>query len=441
MAVRVQTPYCQLVLMALISLCTNASWYAVLGVGGAGLMDSTLAAQANLAGAIASGLGGLVAGGVAKYLEIRWAMIVATTTYTLFMGSFVLYAYCAEPIPVLLTGALRGLGLSLMFVIQSVMIMQYPTVAQQGRYLSTFFFISQSSGIVGGLIALAFNSNDAARTLGLATYYSAVGLTVMTVGMAVLLVPPHTLTRADDTPVAPLQLTGWSKEITRSVGSFCSPLLVFLAPYFLASRWYTAYQLNCFNFNLLNIRTRATSNILYAVSSMGSSLLLGYYLDHARGHSQRLRGLVVTGLITGLVAGSYAGALVFQEQFLATLAATTSGAQLIDVTHPVAAVPLVLYVTWGALDSVVNSFPLWVLAQATRQPQAVAHHLGYCMFYQSAGLAAAWVLDSARVSMRDQNLVTLVVSLVGCGFITVVIQRYLATPTATQAKGQGLEKP
>ncbi|KAJ1985276.1 hypothetical protein H4R34_000096 [Dimargaris verticillata] len=425
--------------MALISLCTNASWYAVLGVGGAGLMDSTLAAQANLAAAIASGLGGLVAGGVAKYLGVRCAMIAASASYTLFMGSFVLYAYCAEPIPVILTGALRGLGMALTFVVQSVMMMQYPTVAQQGRYLSTFFFISQSSGIVGGLISLAFNSSDVARTLGLTTYYSAMGLTALSVGMAVLLVPPHTLTRADDTPVALLQFTGWSKEVTRSVGSFCSPLLLFLAPYFLASRWYTAYQLNSFNFNLLNIRTRAVSNILYATSSMASSLLLGYYLDHAKGHSQRVRGLVVTGLITGLVVGSYTGALVFQEQFLATIGAT-SETQLIDVTQPVAAAPLIIYVIWGALDSVVNSFPLWVLTRATRQPQAVAHHLGYCMFYQSAGLAAAWVLDSARVSMRDQNLVTLVVSLVGCGFIAVVVQRYLVSPTTDQAKRNNMEK-
>ncbi|KAJ1986215.1 hypothetical protein H4R33_003490 [Dimargaris cristalligena] len=424
---RFYTPYRQVVIAALISLCINASWNAVLGVGGGGLMDSSISARANVAGAIASCVAGLVVSGVNNYLGVRLAMFIASVTYTLFMASFVLFAYWPQPAPVVITGALKGFGLLMSGMIQSVMLVSYPQEAQRGSYLSTFFLVASLNGVVGGAVALGLNYSNSSRGLGLATYYVATAVTIVAVLLSLLLVSPRYLTKDDGSPIVVPKFQGWRREIRLLFRAARDGPLVLFIPYFAITRFYYAYQFNGFNFTLFTIRTRAINCIVYYLSSLTSSYVLGWLLD--RPHwSRRFRGLTLLAAILVMVLASYVGALAIQVHGQRT-------GRLVDFTQVAYLGPLAVFMQWGALDAVINAFSLWALTLVFPHVESLDHHLGFLFLVQSIGTAVSWQLDAAQVSLLAQNLVVIGMTVFGSLVMAGLVIQYTRPAEAIQPFG------
>ncbi|KAJ1925302.1 hypothetical protein IWQ60_004636 [Tieghemiomyces parasiticus] len=434
-----QTPFRQLFLAAVINLCQNAAWNAVLGVGGGGLMDSSISAKANVAGSIAGGVSGFVLGGVINYLGVRNTILLQSLMYASFMASFVLYAYWPVAFPVIFTGALKGLGLPFAYGVQSTMMTAYPRDHRRGHYLSTFYLISSINGILGGGVTLALNIGSTSRALGLTTYYVATVVAVIPLFLALFLVQPHKLCKADGASIVVPKFRGWVTETRLFLTVLgCLPLIL-LVPYSLVTQCYYAYQFNAFNFYLFTIRTRAINCMIYYASSLVASYAFGWFLDHTFKHAPRTRGLVALGTMLTMALGAYIGAYFIQmqprlalnlpAQSSPTLASPAVDQSLIDITNYAAYIaPLVVFILWGALDAMFNAFLIWMLSLLFPATDTFTHQLGYLVVFRSVGLTVGWELDAVRMSLHTQNLVMIGTTVVGC-LVAAGVLIYYVRPT------------
>jgi len=155
-----------------------------------------------------------------------------------------------------------------------------------------------------------------------------------------------------------------------------------------------------------NIRTRAFNNLFYwyfhldlrsnpRLAQIIGSLLFGRYLDWARlsRRNRALSGWVILFVVVNVIWG---GGLAF---VLPTNRDAPSPKQ--DILDPGYVGHLFLYMFYGLLDSMWQTYAYWVMGALSNDPRKLSYFAGFYKSIQSAGAAVAWRIDALKVPFID----------------------------------------
>src|ERR1044072_5043497 len=97
------------------------------GIGGAGQLDTTVAANANVALYTCFSIGGLFAGAIVNKLGPSTSLALGGSTYALYSGSLLYYNHKHHQEFPVTSGAILGFGAALLWTGQGAIMLSYPT--------------------------------------------------------------------------------------------------------------------------------------------------------------------------------------------------------------------------------------------------------------------------------------------------------------------------
>ncbi|KAF8244935.1 MFS general substrate transporter [Wilcoxina mikolae CBS 423.85] len=349
------SPMAQMILIGFVCfLCT----------GGSGQLDSGISAKSMTAIYTTFTIVGFMAGSFLNFFGVKVTLGLGGLEYGVYYGAWLCYDDTQNEGFVIFAGVLLGVCAAFIWCAHGTIMMSYPTEQEKGRYIGLFWSIFNFGAVLGSLVPIV-PVNDG-------TYIGFLVLMVCGGILAWFLVPPEKIIGSDGTRVQHILL---------------------LFPYFWASNWFYTYEQNAYNLYMFNTRTRSFTGLWYWLSQIFGSLLFGWFLDN-KSWSRRTRAIAGWGVLFIIVnVVWYRGMDVYDRGF---------------------AWYCLLYVCYGILDSVWQTYAYWLMGALSNEPRKL-HIL------QAAGSAVAWGLDSARVPYRVLFATSWGLCILGMAFVIPLI--------------------
>jgi len=431
-------PYVQVCMLGFVCFMCPGLFNAVNGLGGAGQVDPTTAANANVA--LYSCFAGMafISGTIHNKIGSKATLILGTFGYTLYIASYL--ASNLHPLTpgidnfTLAAGAILGICAGLLWTAQGSLMLSYPTESQKGRFIGIFWIVFNLGGVIGDAIAFGQNFYSTAGGVSNNTYIAFIVLTFTGTLLALLIVPPEKIYRTDGTQVSPPRHPTWTAEITGlGLAIWTDPLILLLFPLFLASNWFYTWQFNDYNGALFNIRTRSLNGMIYWASQMFGSILIGAVLDWPR-LSRRVRAAIGWVWLLVFVMFTHGWAYHYQKGYTReSLAATTV---TMDFSTPGYAGYIWLYIFLGFLDAMWQTACYWFMGAMSNDPAKLAYFTGFYKSIQSAGAAGIWRVDAEALPFM--NIFASTWALLGGGLLCAAPVLYLRINNHTTLEEEAL---
>ncbi|KAL2832739.1 major facilitator superfamily domain-containing protein [Aspergillus pseudoustus] len=390
-------PWSQIILISFICFCCPGMYNALSGLGGSGQVDSTVAANANVALLSATaGTALFIVGPIFDYVGPRVCLLLGGWTYPLYAGSLLCFNHTGNGAFVIAAGAILGVGASFLWVAQGAIMTTYVSEAQKGRAIAAFWIIFNVGGGVGSLASFGLNYHSTSGTVSNGTYVAL--LTIMALGwlMGVLICPPSAVRlRELHQPETELEIgkRGWKETVRLALHTIVDWKVLCILPLFFCANVFYSYQQNIVNGMTFNIRTRSLNSALYWIAQMIGGLVMGLILDIPwLTRPGRARAgwvfLVVTGM--AIWGGGYAFQKWSDDRMVRGLK------QDIDFSQSSAAAtgPIFLYIFYGAFDAFWQSYCYWLVGTRSNSPAVAAILVGAYKTFQSTGGAMAWRVNA-----------------------------------------------
>uniref|UniRef100_A0A1D1YEQ1 UNC93-like protein 2 n=1 Tax=Anthurium amnicola TaxID=1678845 RepID=A0A1D1YEQ1_9ARAE len=414
---RYSSPLVQVMIVGVICLLTSGMFNALNGIGGAGQLDTSVAANANVALYTCFSVGGLFAGAIVNKLGPSISLILGGSTYALYSGSLLYYNHkLRQDFPVT-AGAILGFGAALLWTGQGAIMLSYPTESNKGKYIGLFWVIFNLGGVLGSLVPIGLNwngSNDGHVNDG--TYIAFVVLMGLGVILSFALLPPYKVFRDDGKPVVVQKYPKWKDEITGVLKLFLDWKMIMLIPMFIASNWFYAYHFNVVNAGYFNIRTRAFNSLWYWAAQIVAAMGFGKILDTPL-LGRKSRGIIGLFILFLTVMATWAGGLVFQLTFT-----RNDEKKDFDIFDSGYAGKLILYILYGMNDAMYQCYAYWIMGSLTNDANLLARYTGFYKAVQSAGGAISWRIDALHTSYLAELLICWALLAVSfpCSFIVAL---------------------
>lgn len=146
----------QLVLVSVCCFALPGMYNAIQGIGGSGQLDPTVGANSSVALLSVGAATGLLVGQPMYDLLGNRCMPAGGWAYALFTASLLAYSHgCAtDGAFVIASGAVLGLGATLLWVTQGAIMLSYPLPGQKGRSIAVFWVVFNLGGAIGSFISL-----------------------------------------------------------------------------------------------------------------------------------------------------------------------------------------------------------------------------------------------------------------------------------------------
>uniref|UniRef100_A0A8H7K240 Uncharacterized protein n=1 Tax=Bionectria ochroleuca TaxID=29856 RepID=A0A8H7K240_BIOOC len=346
-----------IILISFICFCLPGMYNALTGLGGSGQVDSTVAANANVALLSATaGTALLVVGPLFTRVGPRVCFLIGGWTYALYSGSLLHFNHHHNGAFVIASGALLGVGASFIWIVQGAIMTTYVEESQKGRAIAAFWIIFNLGGGIGSLVSFGLNYNSKTSTVSDSTY------------IALLVIMGF----------------GWLLGIF-----ICSPSRIRLA------------QLH----NAAETEKRTMKGAVQTACAIldradVGGMLIGFLLDlpclDRPGRARLGWGfLLVTGM--AVWGGGYAFELWHEERLAQGLK------QDIDYTQGnLSTGPIFLYIFYGAYDALWQGFAYWMIGTESNSAGRAAVLVGAYKTFQATGGAMAWRINAQGVSGRTQ---------------------------------------
>jgi hypothetical protein len=392
-----RTTTSQIVLLGLIFLCIPGMFNAVTSMAG-GVDDPSVASPAAASLYICFALFSLLAPVPTNVLGIRITMVLGSCGYIVYVVA--LLAFREDIIGgsvVIASAAINGVGAALFQTAGGTLLFALPTEETRGFHLSLWMVLFSFGPVAGGALSFALNYESVASAATPGTYVAFLGLMVGGTALIGLLSPLERVLRPDGTRAKlPPERPSVSSELLALCHLFLDWRMLCLAPYFIASNWFYAYQFTCFNARLFDTRTQGLNNAVYWMTQMVGSLGIGKLLDapciRSRG---AIRLQAVFASISALAAGSWVLGYWAGEAYGIDAPRNASAAPGLDFNSSGWPWLLSLYALWGFADSFVQLFSGWMLPFLNDSPQVLARFNGFYRCAYSLGAAASWGLSTA----------------------------------------------
>ncbi|XP_044493167.1 UNC93-like protein 1 isoform X2 [Mangifera indica] len=390
---RCNSPITQVCLIGVICFCCPGMYSALSGMGGGGQVNPEAADNANTALYSTFAIFSILGGGIYNLLGPRVTLLFACPTYTLYAGAFLYYNHYQHQLFPIVAGALLGVGAGFLWAAEGAIMTSYPPPNRKGTYISIFWTIFSTGGVVGGLIPfiLNYNRHDDAASLNDTTYIGFMCFMSAGALLSLAILPPRLVVRDDGSRCTNINYSSVTTEATEIAKLFLNWRMLLLVPPSWASNFFYSYQFNNVNAALFNLRTRALTSVFYWAAQMVGSVGIGYVLDFSF-ESRRKRGLVGIGVVallgTAIWGGGLANQLTYSHPKTVKLDFKDSGADF--------AGPFVLYFSYGMLDAMFQSMVYWVIGALANDSETLSRYTGFFKGVQSAGAAVAWQIDTQK---------------------------------------------
>ncbi|CCO27891.1 UNC93-like protein C922,05c [Rhizoctonia solani AG-1 IB] len=204
---------------------------------------------------------------------------------------------------------------------------------------------------------------------------------------------PKTMYRADGSKVTAPRQPNWKTEILGLwIALRTDPTILLLFPMFLASNWFYTWQFNDYNGALFNIRTRALNSLVYWISQIFGSVLIGLLLDSGR-LGRRLRAFLGWGLLFAMVFAVHIWGYFYQREYTRPVPENDR----MDFSEHGYAGKVWLYIFCGLLDAMWQTYLYWMMGAMSNDPAKLAIFTGFYKSIQSAGAAGIWRADGMEI--------------------------------------------
>jgi MFS family permease len=300
---------------------------------------------------------------------------------------------------VIASGALLGLGASLLWVSQGAIMTTYVPESQKGRAIAVFWIIFNLGGGVGSLASFGLNFHSETGTVSDGTYISL--LVIMLAGWAfgIFICKPSAV-RVKGVQTIATEESSWRQTARLALSTMADWRVICMVPLFFSANVFYSYQQNEVNGKTFNIRTRSLNGALYWIAQMLGGLIMGCLLDMPW-LTRRWRA--VAGWATLFVTGMsiWGGGYAFQLWF--TRRQAQGLIQDIDYTDgDLSAGPMILYMFYGGYDAFWQSFCYWLIGALSNSPAKTAILVGAYKTFQSTGGAMAWRVNALGMSPTAQ---------------------------------------
>ncbi|CAL1404008.1 unnamed protein product [Linum trigynum] len=416
---RYNSPLVQVILIGLVCFCCPGMFSALSGMGGGGQVDPTAANNANTALYAAFAVFGVLGGGIYNVLGPRVTLPLGCATYALYAGSFLYYNHYKRQGFVVGSGAVLGVGAGLLWAGQGAIMTSYPPPNRKGGYISLFWSVFNTGGVVGGLIpfALNFHQGDGGGSVTDGTYIGFMCFMVAGALLSLAILPPSKVIRDDGSQCTQLTYSKPSTEAIEILKLFGNWKMLLIAPAAWASNFFYTYQFNNVNAARFNVRTRGLNNVFYWGAQMVGSFAIGHILDFSF-ESRRRRGFVGIGIVATIGTAVWAGGLADQLDY--SYGKLPPKLDFMD-SGPKFAGPFVLYFSYGLLDALFQSLVYWVIGALADESEVLSRYVGFYKGVQSAGAAVAWQLDTKKVPMLTQLVVNWGLTTVSYPLLVVLV--------------------
>ncbi|KAJ3501464.1 hypothetical protein NLJ89_g9326 [Agrocybe chaxingu] len=457
-------PVTQVTMLGFVCFMGPGLFNALNGLGGGGQVDPTTSANANSALYATFAVAAFFSGSINNKLGSRLTLLLGTTGYSLYIGSFLAINIHPNTGPFVITaGAILGICAGLLWTAQGSLMLAYPTETQKGKFIGIFWAIFNLGAVVGASVSLGQNFHSTANsgastkndylaerpfnpgmlhswkrnlrrlppsstssllplTLTFPSAQHQVGFLVLTlIGVTIpfLMVNPTQMVRTDGTKVTAPRHPSWRVELYGLwVTLITDPMVILLFPMFFASNWFYTWQFNEFNNALFNIRARSLNNLVYWLAQILGSVSIGILLDQKR-ISRRTRAFSGWTILLGMVFVVHIWAYFYQKQY--TRESIPPDATKMDIFDHGYAGRIMLYIFCGLLDAMWQTTAYWIMGAMSNDPAKLAHFTGFYKSIQSAGGAGAWRADAVKTPFMNMFLSTWTILVAGLIFALPMI--------------------
>ncbi|ESK91166.1 mfs [Moniliophthora roreri MCA 2997] len=425
-----RSPTIQILLISFICFCCPGMYNAISGLGGSGQLDSTVAANANvalLASTAASAL--FLVPPIFDTFGPRTCLLIGGWTYPLYSGSLLCYNHTHNASFVIASGAILGLGASFLWVAQGAIMVSYPLADWKGRAIALFWIIFNLGGGIGSFISFGLNFHSRSGTVSDGTYGAFMAIMFLGWLLSLLILPPHKVLRSDGTFAGSPAPEGSFKaldSLKHELSNFRHALgnwrILLLIPMFFCANFFYSYQQNSVNGDTFTLRTRSLNGSMYWIAQMFGGLVIGLLLDIkflSRPGRAKLGWIFV--FITGMVI--WGGGLAFQRWN-----SRQGRKQWLDFSETRTFIgPFWLYFFYGAFDAFWQSYCYWMMASLADSPQAAAKFVGLYKTFQASGGAVAWRINALHYPAMTQFTINW--SLVGSAMVIAIPSVLAITPS------------
>ncbi|TFK89271.1 MFS general substrate transporter [Polyporus arcularius HHB13444] len=410
-------PVIQVVFLGFVCFMGPGLFNALNGLGGGGMLDATTSANANSALYATFAVAAFFAGSINNVLGSRLTLLLGTTGYALYIGSYLAYNIHPNMGPfVIAAGAYLGISAGLLWTAQGSLMLAYPTEDQKGKFIGIFWSIFNLGGVVGAAVSLGNNFDNTSNEVTNGTYIGFVVLTGIGVLIPLLMANPLKMIRTDGTRVVTPRHPSWRSEF---YGLWITlrrdPWICFLFPMFFTSNWFYTWQFNDYNGALFTIRARALNNLIYWLSQIVGSVSIGFLLDQ-RSLTRRFRAFTGWCVLLVMVFVVHTWAYFYQKDYT-----RDTIADKIDIHEPPYVSRLWLYIFCGLLDAMWQTTAYWFMGAMSNDPAKLANFSGFYKSLQSAGAAGIWRGDAMKLPFMNIFISTWVLLVAGLIFALPMI--------------------
>ncbi|KAL3524498.1 hypothetical protein ACH5RR_017332 [Cinchona calisaya] len=431
---RYNSPLVQVVLIGLVCFCCPGMFSALSGLGGGGQVDPTAANNALTALYTTFAVFGILGGGIYNILGPHLTLFAGCSTYVLYAGSFLYYNHHQHQAFVIAAGALLGIGAGLLWAAQGAIMTSYPPHHRKGIYISMFWSIYCTGGVIGGLIPFVLNFHRTeAVSVNDGTY---IGFMVfMALGMIISLaiLHPSCVIRGDGSTCTNIKYSNVSTEAVEILKLFLNWKMLLMVPASWASNFFYSYQFNNVNGVLFNLRTRGLNNVFYWGAQIIGSVVVGYLMDFSF-KSRRTRGLLGIGIVALLGTAIWGGGLANQLDYSRHHEPEVK----LDFQDSGFAGPFVLYFCYGLLDAMFQSMVYWVIGALADDSEILSRYAGFYKGVQSAGAAVSWQVDARNAPFLSQLIANWTLTTISYPLLAVLV--ILAVKDDNEDEGEGKVK-
>lgn len=332
--------------------------------------------------------------------------------YALYSASLWVYDRKQTSGFVIAAGAILGFCAAIFWAAQGAIMMAYPDEKNKGKFVAIFWALFNIGGILGSVITLGMNLNNASGGVSTGTYTAFVVIMLVGTVFSLGLAPPTKVIRSDGSQVAVVAHASWKDELKGAANVWREWRMVALFPAFLASNWFYSYQFRV-NSVYFDSSTRALNGTMYWGMQIFASLAIGALLDY-QGMKRRTRGLLALTIMFCIILAVWIGGFIFQLTF------DNSFDQPIHWTTDGFGGPFVLYMLYGFSDAMYQSYLYWLMGAMSNDPSILARYAGFYKALQSAGAAISFGIDACDIPLKWECLISWILVMVSFPFMYMV---------------------
>ncbi|BDD63660.1 hypothetical protein MPDQ_003250 [Monascus purpureus] len=386
----------QILITSFIFFCCPGMYNALSGLGGSGQLDSSVAANANVALLSATaGTALFVVGPIFKRVGPTVCLLIGGWSYGLYSGSLLSYNHNQKSGFVIASGAILGVGASFLWVAQGAIMTTYVPESQKGRAIAVFWIIFNFGGGIGSLASFGINFHSKKATVSDSTYIALMVIMLFGWVLSIFICSPSKVRVSGGRyKIEEEKGENWREVALRAVRTLSDWRVLCMIPMFFSANVFYSYQQNEVNGMTFNIRSRSLNGALYWFAQMLGGLIMGVLLDLPM-LTRRWRAIVgwVFLFVTGFAI--WGGGYAFQRW--STRRQEHGLKQDVDYTNgSVSTGPIFLYIFYGAYDAFWQSFCYWLMGAYSNSPATTAILVGAYKTFQSTGGAMAWRINALK---------------------------------------------